>query len=72
MHTGRVAVRAIGYFNIRTRQGAVQGIGHRHARLLQRADGYGYTMIEEGAVVAGRSVFPPRPEGRGLHTGDDQ
>ncbi|MFI0453472.1 RNA-guided endonuclease IscB [Actinomadura sp. 6N118] len=42
-HTGRVAVRKSGSFNITTRHGTVQGIHHRHVRLLQRADGYAYT-----------------------------
>jgi len=46
-HTGRVAVRASGRFNIRTRQGIVQGIGHQHVHLLQRADGYGYAVRAE-------------------------
>jgi hypothetical protein len=44
VHVGRVAVRASGSFNIQTAQGAVQGIGHRHCRLIQRADGYGYSV----------------------------
>ena len=48
VHTGRVAVRASGSFNITTTQGTVQGIGHKHVRLLQRADGYGYTWKGEG------------------------
>lgn len=39
---GRVAVRSSGSFNIQTIEGAVQGIHHRHCRLTQRADGYGY------------------------------
>jgi len=43
-YQGRVAVRATGSFNIQTREGAVQGISHRHCHLLQRADGYGYTF----------------------------
>ena len=42
VHTGRVAVRATGSFDIQTTGGAVQGISHKHCRLLQRADGYGY------------------------------
>ncbi|MGP3917111.1 RNA-guided endonuclease IscB [Nonomuraea sp. 10N515B] len=46
-HTGRVAVRATGSFNITTAHGTVQGISHRHIRLLQRADGYAYTLQEE-------------------------
>ncbi|MDF3146210.1 MULTISPECIES: RNA-guided endonuclease IscB [unclassified Streptomyces] len=41
-HKGRVAVRSTGRFNIRTDHGLVQGVHHRHVRLLQRADGYGY------------------------------
>ncbi len=52
---GRVAIRATGSFNIRTRKGVVQGISHRHCRLLQRADGYGYTFeptIQEDASRA--------------------
>jgi 5-methylcytosine-specific restriction endonuclease McrA len=47
-HTGRVAVRSTGSFNIRTRTALVQGIHHRHVRLLQRADGWAYTTQEEG------------------------
>ncbi|GGN90904.1 hypothetical protein GCM10010112_76730 [Actinoplanes lobatus] len=47
-HTGRVAVRSTGSFNIRTKTGLVQGIHHRHIRLLQRADGWAYTHQPEG------------------------
>lgn len=42
IHIGRVAVRAVGSFNIQTVAGLVQGIGHRHCRIVQRGDGYGY------------------------------
>ncbi|MER5619718.1 RNA-guided endonuclease IscB [Streptosporangium sp. NPDC002544] len=66
VHTGRVAVRSTGKFNITTRHGTVQGIGHRHVRLLQRADGYGYTTHPE---TRHRAAFPPPPEGGGLHAG---
>ena len=66
VHTGRVAVRSTGSFNITTRHGTVQGIGHRHVRLLQRADGYGYTTHPE---ARDRSAFPPGPEGPGFHAG---
>ena len=41
-YTGRVAVRASGSFNITTKQGVVQGISHKHCRLIARNDGYGY------------------------------
>ena len=44
VHAGRVAVRRTGSFNIQTAQGTVQGISHRHYRLVQRADGYGYAL----------------------------
>ncbi|WP_240627914.1 RNA-guided endonuclease IscB [Streptomyces scopuliridis] len=47
-HTGRIAVRSTGRFNIRTAHGLVQGIHYRHIRLLQRADGYAYTIQDEG------------------------
>jgi 5-methylcytosine-specific restriction endonuclease McrA len=42
VHTGRVAIRTSGSFNVQTLDGTVQGISHRHCRLLQRGDGYGY------------------------------
>jgi 5-methylcytosine-specific restriction endonuclease McrA len=45
-HTGRVAVRATGSFNITTRQGTVQGIAARSCHLIQRADGYAYQKGE--------------------------
>ena len=45
-HMGRVAIRASGYFNIQTHQDGksvvVQGISHKHCRVIQRGDGYGY------------------------------
>ncbi|WP_116245003.1 RNA-guided endonuclease IscB [Nocardiopsis sp. FIRDI 009] len=50
VHTGRVAVRATGSFNITTAHGTVQGIRYKHVRLLQRADGYAYTTKREGVA----------------------
>jgi RRXRR protein len=41
-YVGRVAVRASGFFNIQGSEGIIQGISHRHCRLIQRNDGYGY------------------------------
>ncbi len=41
-HVGRVAVRATGSFNITTAHTTIQGINHKHVRLLQRGDGYTY------------------------------
>jgi 5-methylcytosine-specific restriction endonuclease McrA len=40
---GRVAVRATGSFNIQTASGVRQGIGWKVCRVIQRADGYGYS-----------------------------
>ncbi|EUC14618.1 RNA-guided endonuclease IscB [Paraburkholderia hospita] len=45
IHVGRVAVRATGSFNIQGDGAVVQGIAHRHCRLVQRSDGYGYSRI---------------------------
>lgn len=44
-YTGRVAVRQTGSFNIQTAQGVVQGISHRHCRVLMRGDGYSYHLV---------------------------
>jgi hypothetical protein len=46
-HVGRVAIRASGSFNITTAKGLVQGVSHRHCRIVQRADGYAYTTRKE-------------------------
>ncbi|MDD5001063.1 MAG: RNA-guided endonuclease IscB [Thiomonas arsenitoxydans] len=46
VHTGRVAVRATGSFNLQTPQGVMQGVPHRHCRVIQRADGYGYSWTQ--------------------------
>jgi len=43
VHIGRVAIRATGSFDIQTLTGTIQGIGHKHCRLIQQADGYNYT-----------------------------
>lgn len=45
IHKGRVAIRASGSFNIQTSQGVVQGIAHRHCKVTQRNDGYGYSLV---------------------------
>ncbi|MDP9846163.1 RNA-guided endonuclease IscB [Streptosporangium lutulentum] len=69
VHTGRVAIRSTGSFNIRTRNGLVQGIHHRHVGLLQRADGYGYATHPETRHCA---AFPPGSEEPGFHTGGNR
>ena len=43
VHVGRVAVRATGSFNIQTPHGVVQGVGHKHCKVLMRGDGYAYS-----------------------------
>lgn len=45
LHVGRVAVRSSGSFNIQTSDGLVQGVSHRHCKVLQRGDGYGYSLV---------------------------
>lgn len=54
-YAGRVAVRASGSFNIQTPNGVVQGIGHRHCTLVQRADGYGYHFRPKDSFVKGEA-----------------
>ena len=44
VHVGRVAIRDTGSFNIQTAVGVVQGISHKHCRMVCRADGYGYSI----------------------------
>jgi hypothetical protein len=49
-HESRKPRPPTGRFNITTRTGLIQGINHKHLRLLQRADGYGYTTQKETTV----------------------
>jgi hypothetical protein len=51
IHRGRVAIRASGSFNVTTSTGVVQGLAHRHMRLIQRADGYGYSTSTPHTTV---------------------
>ena len=62
-HTGRVAVRATGSFNIQTGNAVVQGISHTHCRVTQRADGYGYSRIPAAGIHP--SAFLPQPHRAG-------
>ena len=41
---GRVAIRARGSFNIKQGKGTITDIGWRWCRLIQRMDGYNYTI----------------------------
>ena len=59
---GRVAVRATGSFNIQTASGVRQGIGWKVCRVIQRADGYGYstTPASSPCLKAGVSAAKSR------------
>ena len=45
--TGRVAVRTSGSFNVKTAGALIQGVHHRHFRILQRGDGHDYVIKEK-------------------------
>ncbi len=59
-YLGRVAIRASGSFNIQTGSRLIQGIHHRFCKLIQRADGYGYSWtkraLNKGDAGMGRSA----------------
>ena len=70
IHTGRVAIRASGSFNIQSHQDGkavvVQGIRHKHCRVIQRGDGYGYffnradnTEHEQARLKTPDAAHPP-------------
>jgi len=44
IYAGRVLVRASGSFDIRTKQGRVQGISYRFCTPVHRSDGYSYKI----------------------------
>jgi len=50
-YTGRVAVRATGNFNIQTSNGLAQGVSHRFCTVVQRGDGYGYSLVAKTDVT---------------------
>jgi hypothetical protein len=50
-YSGRVAIRASGGFNIQTPQGVIQGISYRHCKVVQRGDGYGYSLVAKMDVT---------------------
>ena len=55
IYTGRVAIRKSGSFNIKTRAGTIQGIGHRHCRIIHHGDGYSY-QLKSGSSVYKKGV----------------
>jgi len=42
IYSGRVAVRASGYFNITSNKVTIQGINHKHCQIIHGQDGYHY------------------------------
>jgi hypothetical protein len=55
-----VAVRAIGSFNLQTGRGVIQGVNHKHFKILQRADGYGYAVSASPVRDCVPTAFLPR------------
>ena len=57
IHFGKLRIRSSGSFDIQTKVGRMQHISHRHCRMIQRADGYGYqtkqTAIHPSAKADG-------------------
>lgn len=54
IHIGRIAVRKTGSFNIQIPGKTIDGISHRYCRVLQRADGYGYSYQPKPQMEAAR------------------
>ena len=55
IYTGRATVRANGYFGIATTAGRLDGVAHRHCRVVQRADGYEYAWTAKVRVKKEKS-----------------
>jgi hypothetical protein len=66
---GQVAVRAIGSFNLQTGRGVVQDINHKHCKILQRADEYGYAVSALPVRDRVPTAFLPRLKA-GLSSGE--
>ena len=60
-YVGRVAVRASGSFNLQTAQRSGSGIGYRCCKVIQRADGYGYSQQLNQKAAELRSARYPSP-----------
>ena len=58
-YVARVAVRKSGSFNLQLATNVIQGVSHKHCRLLQRGNGYGYSLLpatrEESEI---RACYP--------------
>ena len=51
-YLGKVSVRSNGYFDIKTKTKAIQGIGYRFCHIIQRSDGYSYDYKERDFLSA--------------------
>jgi hypothetical protein len=60
VRVGRVAVRASGSCNLQTGTGVVLGIAHKHFKILQRADRYGYVASASPVRACVPTAFRPR------------
>lgn len=58
-YVGRIAIRATGSCNVRTKQGTIQGIHVRYCFPLHRADGYSYSKGETACPAHGSSQGSP-------------
>jgi 5-methylcytosine-specific restriction endonuclease McrA len=59
VHVGRVAVRASGSFNVQKADGVIQGISHKHCRLIQLGDGFGYAWSAPTLTAGNFPVSSP-------------
>lgn len=59
VHTGRVAVRSSGNFNIKTTLGTIQGIPYRYCRLLQQGNGYFCSFVPKAAPPSAKAGGSP-------------
>ncbi len=50
IYTGKVAVRASGFFNITFSKTTIQGINHKYCKLLFSCDGYSYSFMRGDGV----------------------
>lgn len=50
IHIGKVSVRSTGRFNIKTPAGTVEGIGWKNCTILQRKDGYTYSIAVQERI----------------------
>jgi len=58
VHVGRMSAKAKGGFTIATARGIVTDIGKKYCRMLQQADGYGYSQLytPTGAFLSSLSL----------------